>query len=84
MNRDVFFLEDLLKSQMAQPHHQGYQVVTYIKKILPSGSQEDGALRGFSITERVERPDGGDACLLGEEENVLAANSCFCKVKVNR
>ena len=51
-------------------------------KILPSGSQEDGALRGFSITERAERPNGGDACLLGEEENVLAANSCFDKVKV--
>ena len=31
MNRDVFFLEDLLKSQMAQPHHQGYQVVTFWK-----------------------------------------------------
>ena len=44
MNRDVFFLEDLLKAQMAQPHHQGYQVVTYISKILPSGSQEDGGL----------------------------------------
>ena len=51
-------------------------------KILPSGTLEDGALRGFSITERVERPDGGDACLLGEEENFLAANSCFDKVKV--
>ena len=38
MNRDVFFLEDLLKAQMAQPHHQGYQVVTSV------GYQDDSIL----------------------------------------
>ena len=26
MSRDVFFLEDLLQSQIAQPFHKGYQV----------------------------------------------------------
>ena len=31
MNRDVFFLEDLLESQISQPFHKGYQVLFLIK-----------------------------------------------------
>ena len=63
MNRDVFFLEDLLESQMAQPYHKGYQVQT-------SPSIEWWQL----VTERAERPSGGDVGLSGETENFLETN----------
>ena len=47
MSRDVFFLEDLLQSQIAQPFHKGYQVKK--KKMLQSNSLSTMSLTSLDL-----------------------------------